>query len=215
MLLRIYKIRDVDMLFNPMHLVSKNKESFLLGGCGYLILRCALWFFEFTHYDMPEPFDTLSRVFNVPISISRVISFPLPSPLNILIGFIWGGLFGILAKRVLFYVVTLFSTKYTITFAKRPSIQRFLKTGIVIAACGSCLSTLFNPVFFIIMRVIILFHADDTYSLAMNMQRQYYITLAIYSVSTFISGALYGIIMFYISSYPIIMSSCENRSCRT
>ncbi|MEA4862518.1 MAG: hypothetical protein VB042_04355 [Victivallaceae bacterium] len=199
--------------------LGRNKSSFIIGIFCYFFMVAVLWFFDFTGHESCAS-SVLCRVLCVPASTLDVLGFPYTlrsyqdtflALISYPIGILWCGLCVVVVRKILALLKPLFPEDYILFHVKNEAyLSMFILKGIAIGVLGSLISMLFNPVFLIVMEILALIY--DYSDLVAAFERNNYILLIfLYALSSLLSGVVYGLLMFYLSTYKIIRVFAEDR----
>jgi len=199
--------------------IGRNKASFIIGIFLYFFMVAVLWFFDFTGHRICAS-SVLSRVLCVSASTLDVLGFPytlssyqdtLLGVISDLIGIFWCGLFVVVVRKILALLIPFFSEDYIFCHVKNEApLRMFILKGVAIGVLGSLISMLFNPVFIVAVEILALIY--DYFDLVAALERNNYVLLIfLYAVSSLLSGVVYGLLMFYLSTYKAIRILSKDR----
>lgn len=200
--------------------VGRNKDSFIIGIFLYFFIVVVFWFLEWNgHYSrvalvlgrvLPPVSGGMLELLGFPYTLLsyqdtflELISYP--------IGIFWCGLFVAVVRKILALLIPFFSEDYIFCHVKNEApLRMFILKGVAIGVLGSLISMLFNPVFIVAVEILALIydHSDLVAALERN---NYVLLISLYVVSSLLSGVIYGLLMFYLSTYKAIRILSKDR----
>ena len=199
--------------------IGRNKLSFIIGIFCYFVMIAVFWFGEWNGHKIHVA-HLLRQMFLVPGGTMDALGFPYTMleyqstflPLIFYpIAIFWCGLCVVVIRKTLGLLKPFFSKDYIFCHVKNKApFHVFILKGIFIGILGSVISMLFNPVFIAILEILASVY--DYRDVAAVFKRDNYVLLiSLYVVSSLLSGVIYGLLMFYLSTYKAIRILSKDR----
>ncbi len=185
--------------FSLQRLFRNHKRGFVFGACGYFTLMLLVWSASRSGRTA-EPFLSIARSMGrLGDSPYDVLNYPVDgkNPVLLVIHWfmwiLWGGILGAALER---FVRNGLSREIRPERAKRislsdPDFRSCLGAGILWGTAGSLLLLAVNPLFLVFVQAYVWLCGEGTVTLG-------YWAIPVYLVCAILSGAIYGIIGFYL-----------------
>ncbi|MEA4863543.1 MAG: hypothetical protein AB7F40_00075 [Victivallaceae bacterium] len=197
-------------------LIVRHKPCFIMGIICYFLMIAIVWLNYFSGHGGVLSFLCFKRQAYYPLTINLVDcaelgyygDFLLIVPL--FIGTLWWTLFLVVITKLLALMKPFFGGEYIFCHKKNAEpVRMSLVRGILVAAFGSTISMLFNPVFLVVMAIA---ESILGYGCLLDLlEANHYCALFImYGASALVSGVLYGLLMVLFSRYKVARILNEN-----